>query len=213
MSWLLAVALLGGVQAAASAPLEQVLKDGEIVPELRNCVDYVGRGSIRSDGYGAIEDPDDLIGHAVYSYRYRERAAIVGKRDRHDKLVLGGHALRKIKLRDAVVFTAASRGRERFVGWTWVWRDTQGRPFIPIFAWPEGENGAGWKPAAIRRFAKPVSYRDPQPDWEDVEWKPEDAKPGLIEVRRGRMRVLQGLYLTDLPAMYRAAATSERCWR
>jgi hypothetical protein len=189
------------------------MKEGEVIPDLRSCVDYVGRGSIRSDGSRLIEDPDDLLGHAIYNYRYRERAAIVGKRDQRGTLVLAGHTLRDVRLRDAVVFTATSRGRERFVGWTWVWRDTKGRPFIPIFGWPEGENGFGWEPSAIRRFAKPVSYRDPQPYWPDTEWAPGDAEPGLIEIGQGRMRVLQGLYLADLPAMFRVAALSERCWR
>lgn len=213
MSWLFAAALLAGGQAAASPPLEHVVREGETIPDLRNCVDYVGRGAIRSDGYRMIDDPDDLIGHAVYSYIYRERTAIMGKREQSGELALAGHALRDIKLRDAVVFSAFRDGRERFIGWTWVWRDTTGRPFIPILSWPEGEHGAGWEPAAIRRFTKPVSYRDPQPYWPDIEWEPEDAEPGLIEIRQGRRRVLQGLYLSDLPAMFRAAATRERCWR
>lgn len=213
MSWLFAAALLAGGQAAASPPLEHVVKEGETIPDLRNCVDYVGQGSIRSSGYRPIDDPDDLLGHSLYSYSYREHVAIVGKRDRARKLVRAGHALRDVRLRDAVVFSSFREGRERFIGWTWVWRDTTGRPFIPILSWPEGEHGAGWEPAAIRRFAKPVSYRDPQPYWPDIEWEPEDSKPGLIEIRQGRRRVLQGLYLSDLPGMFRAAASRERCWR
>ncbi len=201
--------------AAGGARTERIVPTGGTIPEMRACIDYVGRGALRTVGEGElIEDPDDLIGHAIYHFEFRERAELLGHATlQKHKLVQAGHALRSFDISDTVVFLALKGKNTRFVDWEWVWKDKAGKPFIPIFRWPDTKSrGVSWEPLAIRSFARRVEYRDPQPYWPEFQLAPEDEEPGLIETQNGRTRVLNGVYLSDLAKLFEAAR-SEECWR
>ena len=207
--WLAAMALaIPPVRAQPGA-------DQAFSRRLRPCVDYVGRGLLRFQDYVPIAEPDDILGHSIYRWRFAEQSRLMGKwPGSGSDLSMVGHALRMEDREDAVVFVATTgSGARRWVGFSFVWLDRRGRPFLPILAWPDPlERSDDWMPDAARRFARPVSYNWPQRWWSGARWTKDDLSPGTVERRGGAVRVLNGLYLADLPAMF-AAAGREPCWR
>lgn len=199
-------ALLALVLAAFAMPVAAFAQ--------RPCVDFVGRGALQSVGEPEpLNLPDDVLGHSIYRYRFAERSALFG--DSHGRsatLMRSGHSEIPVNQDDVAIFMGIHGKRARFVDWALIWRDKDGQPFIPILSWPNPEDHAmDWRPLAIRHFARPVTYRTPQPFWDG--W---DLERGIMPyddltiVRDGRHYVHYGLYLSDLPAMFRAARR-ERC--
>lgn len=207
LSWLSALGLLIPVAAGAQQQVE--VGEGEVIPNLRPCVDYVGRGALHSTGSELLSSPDDMFGNGVYRYRFTERSELYGhSRWTAQRLVQGGHALADLHISDAAVFLGRSG---RFVGWSRIWKDRAGRPFLPIFSWPDSKRRTGWAPLAIRAYARPVFYDARQPDWSDG-GRDEEEDVDLY-VRRGRRWFVRyGLYLSDIPPLFRAAQ-EETCWR
>jgi hypothetical protein len=204
------------VLTAPSFARDVAVAEGESIPDIRPCVDGVARGTLHSTGEPVlIDDPDNLFGNSIYFYRFKPRSTIVGKQSRKSlKLSRGGHALRDVHVRDAIVFFGSNAdGRTRFVDWAWVWHDNKGRAFIPVWYWPDAKYRNGdWRPANAANFAKPVTYRARQPYWDDVELTAEDVEAGLVERRGERYVLLNGIYLDDIPKMLEAAK-QEACWR
>jgi hypothetical protein len=215
--YLLIAALGIAIPMPAMAQQEVSVADGEQIPNMRPCVDYAGRGALRTVGEPMVpDDPDAIILDAIYSFRFHERATLFGPSKRGGvTLTKAYHSLYPLDIAETVVFTADWRGRDRMVDWEWVWRDHAGRPFLPITGWPDpGSRNRDWHPLAIRQFAKPVSYRNPQPFWPGALSDPGYAEhaPELFLVRGKNVIVRYGLYLSDIPALLKAAK-SEPCWR
>jgi len=208
---LLAIALLGSVlPTQAAAQREIVVEDGDLIPDIRPCVDYVGRGSLRGIGKPEqIDDPDDLLGHAVYRFRFIEDERVLGRIAHHSiELARALHMAPRVDGDMLVLLSTSRTGSGRFYSWERVWTDTAGRPFVAIFDWPDPEH-PDWRPQALRRFARRVHYRDAEVG---VHLTPADEEAGLIETHKGRTRLLYGLYLDDFPALFEAAK-AEDCWR
>ena len=212
--WLAALGL--PVPAVAQAQQEIGVKDGEAVPNLRPCIDFIARGNTRATGeYQHVAIEDDMLGHGYHFARFRRADNIVGRGRRTFRFRVFSHATpRLLTQRDGVIFTRANGREQSFVDWAWVWTDSRGRDFIPIMAWPDPEHRAsGWEPAAIRSFVKPVAYQMPQPFWDRDGLDPEEFDEPDLFVRHGKQaHVRFGLYLSDLPALM-AAAKGESCWR
>lgn len=202
MRTLLAMALIG-----------TMLPVGAFAQEKRYCVDFVARGHLQSVGEPEqLDIPDAVIVQSIYRFRFDKRDELYGHMSwRSTVLMKAGHGLRPVDQPDAVVYIGRWRLRTQYFGDDLVWRDTNGRAFIPIFDWPNPEDPMRWIPQSIRQFAKPVDYPDRQGAVE-IGIDAKDAIPGLIETRDGRTRVLFGLYLDDIPAMMKAAR-SEPCKR
>ncbi|MCW3849137.1 hypothetical protein OF829_18005 [Sphingomonas sp. LB-2] len=236
------IALLGMLPVQARAQREiTVPDDADGLPEVRPCIDHAGRGSLRTTGTLSVaerppiqvatpryleiaqegEDGTETIvssgfWDAIYRFRFDERTSLFGTPKGHGiTLTKSYHSLAPIRIADAVVFTAVRQGRDRMVGWDWVWRDTAGRPFLPITDWPDPSGqGNDWRPLTIHRFAKPVRYHNPPPSW--PRWVPDrqapERAPDLFAMRGKRAVVRYGLYLSDIPALFEAAR-AEPCWR
>jgi hypothetical protein len=179
----------------------------------RPCVDYVGRGALQSVGDPEpLNLPDDVLGHSIYRYRFTERSALFGhSRGRAASLMRAEHSPGPVDRDDVAIFMTLTGKRARFNGWELIWKDLAGEPFIPILNWPDPDNReTDWRPMAIRQFARAVSYQNPQPYWGagNLDYGPADD--ALYVTRGGHRYVRYGLYLSDLPAMFRAAR-AERC--
>ena len=159
---------LAAVGQSAVAPYdERIVAPGQQLPDdMRPCVDYVARGRLTYRSYHPIDTSGDLIGHAVYSWRFNEsqrfRGIWIGKG--HDLARLG-HALRRESWHEVVVFVARDpSGKRRWIDWSFVWTDSRGRAFLPILRWPDArDRGSVWMPDATRRLARLVNYHWPQP--------------------------------------------------
>lgn len=92
---LLAAAVL--LAAGQVVPSDRIVRSGDAIPgDVRPCVDYVGRGSLRFRGYQQIDDPENLLGHSIYTWRYRETTPLVGRWSPVLRtLSRAGHALRR----------------------------------------------------------------------------------------------------------------------
>lgn len=221
MRALLAIALSGALlPGQAMAQKQIIVAKGEAVPALRPCIDYAGQGALHMTGQvDDISPPDDLLGHGRYHLNFTEHRALFGPSEpRPGSLFLFGHALREVHVSNALVLLQRSTTGPQLAGWAWVWTDTRGWPFVPVFEWPNAERSdLGWPPAALKRFARPVAYRDPQPFFANARWTDlhpiEYAEDGLFETRGQRATVRYGLYLADIPAMLKAADLTEDCWR
>ena len=221
MRWLLAIVLPGvSMPMQAMAQKEVMVREGEAVPYLRPCIDYAGQGALRMTGQvDDISPPGDLLGHGRYYIDFIQHRALFGPGEAEPlRLFLFGHALRSIQATNVLVLLQRRPEGPNLAGWAWIWTDATGRPFIPIFEWPNLQRpDLGWEPQALRRFARPVTYRDPQPFFARAQWT--DIHPveldedGLLVTRGGHDRVRYGLYLSDLPAMLKAANRREDCWR
>ena len=221
------IALLAAVLMSGPAMAQRQIRvaEGEILPDLRPCIDYAGRGWLRMTGAYPDPDPDSIIDYPTYIYRFTQRQALFGASRRQPfEVYRRGHALRRVDVKDALVFVQDAPGGVRFPGWEWIWTDRAGRKFVPVFEWPTKERlGVDWKPLAFRRFAKRVSYADPQPYWRDIGWPDHRAieteeyeeVPEQDRLFDGgaNPRVRYGLYLSDLPALLKAANAEEDCWR
>jgi hypothetical protein len=239
----LPIALLGMMMPGQAMAQREMMvpDDGTEAPAVRPCIDYAGRGMLRTIGkpVTAHSRPPILVGtprhvtivaeaedrtettvssgvwDSIYRFRFDERAAVFGQRKgQGTTLTKSYHSLGKVQGVDAVVFTAARDNHDRMVDWEWVWRDERGRPFLPILSWPEPVNdGSDWRPLAIRQLAGPVRYSGDQPHWPGA-LHPGDAErePDLFAMQGKRVVVRYGLYLSDIPAMF-AAAKNEDCWR
>jgi hypothetical protein len=215
---LLPIALLGTVlPMQAMAQQEVLVPDGQPIPNIRQCVDYAGRGALRTVGEPMVPyDSDVIVVDLVYRFRFDERATLFGQGKRgRVELTKAYHSLDSLDIADTVIFTADRKGRDGMVGWEWVWRDRAGRPFLPIFNWPDPAGGAyGWQPLALRQFAKPVSYPQPQPFWPGAlgDKTRAESQPELFGIRGRHVVVRFGLYLSDISALFEAAK-AEPCWR
>lgn len=197
------------------APERTIAPGQRISRTVRPCIDYAGRGFLQYISLQSIDDPDDLLGHSIYRWRYRERQRLVGRWPTRSRVLARiGHAMREQDRQDELVFVAAGDAvNPRWVDSALIWTDVRGTEFIPIFRWPDPTDRAfEWLPDAARRFAKPVNYRSPQPPGGADALTVDDEVPGVIETRRGRTVVLRGIFLADLPRLL-DAARAEPCWR
>jgi len=228
MRALLALALASSVlPSQAIAQKQIVVEEGKDIPFLRPCIDYAAQGTLGMTGQvDDISPPGDLLGHGRYHLLFTEKRLRFGASERQPiPLFLFGHALRAVQAKNALVLVQRSAGGMQLAGWEWIWTDYRGRPFVPVFQWANAERlDLGWAPRALKRFAKPVSYRDPQPFFARAKWTdiwpaeiwPEEGEirePLLFRMHGSRAIVRYGLYLSDLPAMLKAADAEEDCWR
>ncbi|MEZ0242642.1 MAG: hypothetical protein ACAH11_04660 [Sphingomonas sp.] len=204
------------VPAQAMAQQETLIPYGAMNIALRACIDYAGYGALHATGKAVPDESRDPSAEPSYFHLFRERGELFGRSDwRIAEVGRSDPLADPVNTEEAVIFLAIRNNRRDFISWSWVWRDVQGRRFIPISAWPKpGLRDFDWAPLAIRMFARPVTYRQPQPYWHRYIYalgKPNED-PDLYVARGGKLYVRYGLYLSDIPALF-AAAKSEPCWR